>query len=213
MRKSTLVFSLLFGRAVLAQSAAPPQLGDRSIDAWIGFSANSRVGDFDLPRRQLLLIGVRAEWVIETLGPLALATTSDIVPVAVVTHTPAFVTREVQAPNGAVIQVRDETGNRDVFGAGAVPFGFKLYLAATHGIRLYGAAGAGALWFTREMPLPDARRFNLSFEGGGGLEFVRAKGHSMVLGYKFHHLSNANSAAVNPGLDSSVFYLGVSRAR
>jgi hypothetical protein len=28
------------------------------------------------------------------------------------------------------------------------------------------------------------------------------------LGYKYHHLSNAYTAALNPGLDANVFYAG-----
>jgi hypothetical protein len=195
------------------QTTTTPQLGDRSIGAWVGFSPVSRVGEFDLPKRQLALLGLHAEWVIESLGPVALAATSDIIPVALVTHDPTYVTQHITVEPGVVLDLRQPTGEKPVFGAGVAPFGFKLYLRSGRSVRFYGAGAIGGLWFTREMPVPDARRFNASFEYGAGLEFLRARRNALALGYKFHHLSNANSAAANPGLDSNVFYLGLSRAR
>lgn len=213
LRTVTLLLPLLCSGAVFAQSPVTPHRGDRSIGAWVGFSPISRVGDFVTRRRELLLIGARAEWVIETVGPFALAVTSDLVPMAVVTHTPTYITREVVDPDGTVFQFKEETGDKPVFGAGAAPFGFKLYLGSSRSARLYAASAIGGLWFTRDMPVPEARRFNVSLEFGGGLELVNRSGRSVLVGYKFHHLSNANSAAFNPSLDSHVLYLGLSRAR
>ena len=213
MRSSFVLISFVWAGTLTAQAPTAPQLGDRSVGAWMGFSPVSRVGFFDEPKRQLFLLGVRAEWVIESFGPVALAATSDIVPLALVTHNPTYVTHHVIIEPGVEVDEKERTGEKPVFGAGVAPFGFKLYLLHGRSLRLYGAGSVGGLWFTRNMPVPDARRFNASFEYGGGLEFLRARHMGVVVGYKFHHLSNANSAAFNPGLDSNVFYLGVSRAR
>jgi hypothetical protein len=196
-----------------AQTPITPQVGDRSLEAWMGFSPTSRVGDLNTRTRQLLLLGVGAEWVVETLGPLALAATSEVVPIALVTHNPTYITRHITIPSGGVFDLKEPTGEKPVFGAGVAPFGFKVSVRSSRTIRFYGAGAVGGLWFTRDMPVPDARRFNVSFEYGAGLEFLHASGGALVLGYKFHHLSNSNSAAANPGLDSNVFYLGMSRAR
>jgi hypothetical protein len=213
-RTVILIIFFLRVQPLLAQSEViAPHVGDRSIGAWIGYSPISRVEDLDTQKRQLLLIGARAEWVIETAGPLALAATGEVVPVAVVTHTPTYTIHNVTTPNGSALQLKEQTGYKPVFGGGASPFGFKVYLASSPKIRFFGATSVGALWFTRDMPVPDARKFNFSFEYGGGLELLRSFGSAMIVGYKFHHLSNANSAAVNPGLNSNVFYFGLSRAR
>ncbi len=197
----------------VAQSSAQVPRGDRSVGAWIGVSPSSRVGQFARPRRQLVLIGAHAEWVVESWRALALATTTDIFPAAVVTHTPTYIVRQVVTPGGGTFQLKEENGSKPVYGAGAAPFGFKLYLASSPRVRLFGSTAVGGLWFTRDMPIPDARRFNISFEYGGGVAILWADRRAIILGYKFHHLSNANSAAVNPGLDSNVFYLGLSRSR
>jgi hypothetical protein len=213
MRSSILLVSLTCVRIAPAQTPITPQLGDRSVDAWMGFSPISHVGDLNTPTRQVLLLGVGAEWVVETLGPVALAATSDVVPLALVTHNPTYITHHITLPLGGTLDVNEPTGEKPVFGAGVTPFGFKLYVRSSRNVRFYGAGAVGGLWFTRDMPVPDARRFNVSFEYGGGLEFLHASGGALVLGYKFHHLSNSNSAAENPGLDSHVFYFGMSRAR
>ena len=207
------LFSAICLRPLSAQTATDIHRGDRSIGAWIGFSPLSRDGFRPTPRRELFTAGARAEWVIETFGPFALATTSDLIPVAVVTRTPTYATRVEVDPDFGEYSYIAETGNKPVFGAGAAPFGLKLYVGSSRHVRFYGAAAVGALWFTRHMPVPEARRFNILAEAGGGFEVIRPSGRALLLGYKFHHLSNANSAPSNPGLDSHVFYLGLSRLR
>ena len=211
--RSVTLASFLCVPALLAQPSVRADRPARYVGVWIGLSPNSRVGEFALPRRQLVLIGARAEWVIEALPLVTLAATSDIVPVAVITHTPTYTTREVVFPGGGTTHVKEQTGNKPVYGAGGMPFGFKLRVESWPKVRLFGATSIGGLWFTRDVPIPDARRFNFAFEYGGGIEFGRRNGPTVILGYKFHHLSNANSAAINPGLDSDVIYFGMSRPR
>lgn len=195
------------------QESSQPRLGDRFIGAWAGVSPNVRGHNFDVPSRQVFLLGLRAEWVVETLGPLALATTADLLPVAVVTRTPTYRVIHITTPLGNDVTIKEQTGSKAVYGAGAVPFGFKLFLRSSHSIRFFANSAVGGLWFTRDMPVPDARKFNISFEYGGGVELTNQGGGALVLGYKFHHLSNANSAAANPGLEGNMFYFGLSHRR
>ena len=150
---------------------------------------------------------------IEAWRSLSVSATSDLVPLVVITHTPTYTTREVALPGGGTAQVREETGSKPVYGAGATPFGFKIRLGSSPKARLFAATSVGALWFTRNMPIPNAAKFNYSLEYGAGIELGALSKRVMILGYKFHHLSNANKAAVNPGLDSDVIYVGVSHAR
>ena len=35
----------------------------------------------------------------------------------------------------------------------------------------------------------------------------------VLLGFKFHHMSNANRGRQNPGIDGNVVYLGLSKTR
>jgi hypothetical protein len=189
--------------------------GDRSAGAWIGLSLSSPVGTSlgQTPGRQLLLGGLRAEWVLEANGPLALAATADILPLVLVTHNPTYRDEEVLQPDGSLRRVKTETGRALVYGAGLSPFGLQAYLAQVRGARVFGGGAVGALWFTRDTPVPDSRRFNLTFEYGGGVELPISETRTVVAGYKFHHFSNAYTAPRNPGVDGNVLYLGVMRRR
>lgn len=190
-------------------------MGDRFVGAWIGLSPSSPVGTSlgQTPGRQLLLGGLRAEWILEAVGPLALAATADILPLVLLTHNPTYQGEGALQPDGSVLRVKTETGEALVYGTGISPLGLQLYLAEIGGARVFAGAAVGALWFTRDTPVPDAQRFNVTFEYGGGIMLpVSAKG-MVVAGYKFHHFSNAYSAPRNPGVDGNVLYLGISRRR
>jgi hypothetical protein len=214
-RLIALTFALFaFSRTSYGQTNTIVTAGDRFFGAWIGFSPDSPVGS-DLGTtqgRSLLLIGLRAEWVLETIGPFALAATSDLIPVAALSDNPRYRKDKFVLPNGAVVTVKSETGTSTVYGAGLSPLGLQLYLQRIRGINVFAGGAVGGLWFTRDTPVPDARRFNISFEYGGGLELYRPR-RSIVIGYKFHHFSNAYSAPMNPGVDGNVFYIGLMERR
>ncbi len=55
----------------------------------------------------------------------------------------------------------------------------------------------------------NATGLNFMFDVGGGVRIGRA----VTLGYKFLHISNANTTSFNPGLDNNVIYAGYSFVR
>jgi hypothetical protein len=203
---------VLLASASWAEAQARLRPGDLSLGAWIGGSANSPLVWGDTRGRRLLLLGGRAEWVIEALEPYVMVATADFVPVALVTDNPTYRVESTPDDNGSLREEIVETGKEPVFGAGVTPLGLKIYLTAARKVRLYGAGALGALLFTRNTPTPDARRLNVVVEVGAGLEMERSARQSIVLGYKFHHLSNARSQN-NPGIDSNVIYLGFLQRR
>jgi len=100
-----------------------------------------------------------------------------------------------------------------VYGAGITPAGVQLYGNVTRMVSLFGNLAGGVAWFTRDMPVPDARRLNFLVDVGGGLRVARSSGNAVLLGFKFHHMSNANRGRQNPGIDGNVVYLGLSKTR
>jgi hypothetical protein len=91
---------------------------------------------------------------------------------------------------------------------GISPFGLELSTPATARVALFGGAAAGGLLFSRPFPVPEAQRANFTLEYGGGA-LVRIGGaHWIRAGYKYHHLSNAYMAHLNPGVDGNVLYAG-----
>jgi malonyl-CoA/methylmalonyl-CoA synthetase len=58
------------------------------------------------------------------------------------------------------------------------------------------------------VPDPEATRFNFTADIGGAVKFVFAARRALMVGYKYHHLSNGGLGGVNPGANAHVFYLG-----
>lgn len=208
-----LIVALGTARAANAQShsARRPSLG-----AWGGASFYAPGGDFlgGETNRDLFLAGVRAEWMVASGRHLALAATMDAIPLAVVTRNPYYTDRVVAygiSRRGERVDILEQTGRGPVFGFGASPLGLELFGPRVRAVRPYLAAAAGFLWFTRNTPEPEARRLNATFEGGAGLRIDRGERHALLLGWKFHHISNAWTAPYNPGLDGNVVYLGFQR--
>ena len=72
------------------------------------------------------------------------------------------------------------------------------------------AASVGFLYFEDDIPVPRSSRFNFTPEIGLGVQFFLTPKRSLTLGYKLHHMSNANTGRSNPGMDSHVIYAGFS---
>jgi opacity protein-like surface antigen len=53
-------------------------------------------------------------------------------------------------------------------------------------------------------------QFNFGVGWGAGVQIWHRENQSVSIGYKFHHISNANSADRNPGADSNLLYAGYS---
>jgi hypothetical protein len=184
-----------------------------SLGAWAGASFYAPGGHFlgGETDRDLYLAGIRAEWTLESGEHFALAATMDAIPLAVVTRNPYYTNQVVgfaRNRRGDRIPILNQTGRGPVFGFGANPLGLELLGPRLHAVRPYLGAAAGFLRFTRNTPEPEARRLNATFEIGTGLRIARRQGRALLVGWKFHHLSNAWTAPYNPGLDGNVFYVG-----
>jgi hypothetical protein len=199
------------GAAAQSDAVRRPSLG-----AWAGASFYAPGGDFlgGETDRDLYLAGVRAEWMVASGRHLAVAATMDAIPLAFVTRNPYYTDRVVGyavSRRGERVDILEQTGRGRVYGFGASPVGLELFGPRVRAVRPYLGAAAGFLWFTRNTPEPEARRLNATFELGGGLRIDRGEHHALLLGWKFHHISNAWTAPYNPGLDGNVVYLGVQR--
>ena len=69
--------------------------------------------------------------------------------------------------------------------------------------------GAGALHATD--PIPDGgTSFNLTALTALGVDVMITENDALFLGYRFHHVSNANIGNVNPGINVHTIVFGVS---
>ena len=97
-----------------------------------------------------------------------------------------------------------------VYGFAAAPVGFTLELERNHRIYPFLETVEGVIASTEPIPEygPNATGLNFLFDLGGGIRWNAGGRGSVVLGYRFLHISNANTTDFNPGLDNNVFYLG-----
>jgi hypothetical protein len=188
-------------------------VGDRVFGVWAGASLSSVAVFGTITDRRLVLTGLRYERVIDHTGSVTTMYTFDLHPIAVVTNTPRYGVQEVRPRRDVRFTQTVETGRSPVVGAGVSPLGLQFYGAPHGNARLFAGGSAGGIWFNRDMPMAGARRFNFALQLGTGVEFTARTGGSLVLGYKFHHLSNAGTAQINPGMDGHVLYFGLMRRR
>lgn len=141
---------------------------------------------------------------------VALKYTIDVIPAAFINYDKRIV---VQTAPGTFAT---QSENTTVYGLGLTPVGFQLNFRRGKKIQPFLTANAGLIRFAKTIPddrsvvFPNryGRQFNFTLAGGGGLEFATENGKSFIVGFKFHHISNASTGNINPGFDQNLFYVG-----
>ncbi len=209
-----LFFSLTTGAAsVGAQSQSPttrlpnpPTDTERQhgLSLWTGVSFDSRGPLGAVPGRKFFLAAIRYQRTMIRLGSVRLRYVGDIIPIAVVTNNPdaeafAFASDTV---------LRVGPGARtSVYGFGASPLGFEISPFRTGTLEVVAGGTGGFLAFSRPVPFRNARRFNYTFEFSAAARFFVRSSLAITLGYRLHHMSNAGTGSINPGLDANVIYV------
>ncbi|MDQ6737169.1 MAG: acyloxyacyl hydrolase [Gemmatimonadota bacterium] len=132
-------------------------------------------------------------------------------------YTPALVPGIIATANRAYTTVTYADGRsgllpskKTAFGAGLLPVAIEATIAAFPRAGLVAGGGGGAAYFDRRIPDPDETRFNFLANGHVGL-YLRSGAVTTTLGFWLQHISNGNRGKVNPGMDSRMLYVGVSR--
>jgi hypothetical protein len=168
-----------------------------SAPTWIGKTPDARFGT----------VGLRYERVLAANRSAALSGTIDAVPVSVVA-----VNRFTLVPTGpgsfTVQRTRDHA-----YGAGLSPIGLKLNFRRSQTLQPFVSSSGGFLYFSKDVPVPGAARFNFTFDVGSGVQIVSTSNRAITIGYKYQHISNAGRSPINPGLDVQMIYVGYSFRR
>jgi hypothetical protein len=192
------VLSAVFGFGHLEGAETSPVAGyalakgTNEFGLWAGGSPDSSRIFGDTEDRKLVLFALRYGRVLAAWESVSLEYTLDIFPAAVVFE-----------PD------RVRRGSSTIYGAGLSPLGLKINFGQSW-IQPFVAASVGFLYFEDDIPVPDSSRFNFTPEFGLGVQFFLAPKQALTLGYKLHHISNANTGRSNPGMDSHVIYVGFS---
>jgi len=190
--------------------AQPSREGETESALWhvggfVGLARDSPAGSFlgVTPGRDHYFVGLHALTRVLRLDPVSISYGIQVLPFVGIEGRTA--PRGYDGPRDADGEV---PGPDLAYAYGVSPFGLEVGVYPFRGLGLYGAAAAGGLIFRDPFPVPEARRTNFTLEYGGGVLIHTGRERWLRLGYKYHHLSNAYTARVNPGLDGFVFYAG-----
>jgi opacity protein-like surface antigen len=99
------------------------------------------------------------------------------------------------------------SGRQWTIGEGISPIGFQWNFMTRQKIQPFVVGHGGYMYSTQPIPLPTAGSFNFTFDLGAGLEIYRNKTRSIRVEYRYHHISNHDTAMENPGIDNGLFQL------
>ncbi|HEX8712193.1 MAG TPA: acyloxyacyl hydrolase [Terracidiphilus sp.] len=96
-------------------------------------------------------------------------------------------------------------GRRWTMGEAMSPIGMQWNFRPAYKLQPFLNWHGGFMYSTKEIPVDSAGSFNFTFGIGAGLELYRTRTRSFRLEYRYHHISNDETATSNPGIDNSLF--------
>ncbi len=102
-----------------------------------------------------------------------------------------------------------------VYGFAIAPLGFTVDFGRRHRVYPFLETNEGIIASSEPIPInaTGATGLNFLIDVGGGVRIKAGARRSISLGFKFLHISNGFTSAVNPGVDNNVFYAGFSILR
>ncbi len=208
--RMTLIFIWLVCGACFSQdtrtvggTSAALRRGTNEFGGWIGYSPFSFVLKGTSKDRELLLVNLQCARTLFVRRAVTFKYTAEVVPLAL-----EFQPTQIYQVGGQPLVNPGGT----LRAAGANPIGFQANFGSKR-VQPFGSGSLGFLYFNRQMPVIGSSQFNYNITVGFGAQFFARPGRSFTVGWKYHHLSNNYQARFNPGLDSGVFYVGLSMFR
>jgi opacity protein-like surface antigen len=135
-------------------------------------------------------------------------TTSTQIGAALVTCTPVTFSFNGSEPNGEPYSYTETdycSGRRWTIGEAISPVGFQWNFRPRRKMQPFVDGHGGYMYSTKPIPVYNAGSFNFTFDLGAGLELYRSRARSIRAEYRYHHISNHNTAFTNPGIDNGLF--------
>lgn len=98
------------------------------------------------------------------------------------------------------------------YGYGVTPVFFRWNVVRRRRIQPFVEIAGGLLRTDRPVP-EETRRRNFTAQTGLGFRARLGERRALLLGYRFHHISNAGPGEINPSVNSNFFYAGLSILR
>lgn len=105
---------------------------------------------------------------------------------------------------------RPQNRELNTYGLGASPIGLRINFRPTSRLQPFIGGSTGFVYFLRSVPNEQGKQLNFTADAGGGLQVILSPSVALLIGYRYHHLSNGFRGQINPGVDANLLYLGVS---
>lgn len=221
MKTTVGLLYMLIGSTVLVPQGGAGQIaaprGTASVGIWTGVSwhAAGPSGVQTVGDREFVVVALRYRHVVLSSSRMAVAYTADFIPLAVATDnsSEAFPNHLTRGANVAAVASALTLGGGPVHrntavGVGVAPVGVEMKVSMSRRLGIVVGGTAGFIAFSKPVPFANARKINATLDVGIGLELVVGRRWTAIGGYKFHHLSNAGTGDLNPGLNARLWYLG-----
>ena len=185
---------------------------------WVGgWGAGARHSKFytrlGVRYRDFYMVGIRLGRELPVSRVVAVDYYMDLVPLLVSTNNPVRYTGfRVCAKTAPTCDNALTMHTATVRGIGVTPIGIQLRAFPRSRVQAVFALNLGAAWYNRPVPDPDEQRLNFMGDVAAGVQMRVGRSSSIVAGLRQHHTSNAETGRVNPGIDSRVLHLGITRS-
>jgi opacity protein-like surface antigen len=191
----------------------------------LGYAENRKLLDFGVSYTRRLIVGPVVNWQysLELLpvalesDPVGVETNNQIAPVVskttydfgaqFVTCAPATVPYSYAGESGVIYSgtlTYSCNGRRWTIGEAMSPIGMQWNFLPRRKIQPFFTGHGGYMYSTQPIPIIQAGSFNFTFDLGAGFEVYRTLHKSIRVEYRYHHISNHNTAQENPGIDSGL---------
>ena len=202
----TLCLLLLAVASFAASDGRSLDRGTNELGFWAGYSPNNPTVIGITTDRPFFELNLQYARVLVARGNWALKYMVEMVPVAIISQP-----RQVNVVQGNLVAQVDAAGTRrTIYGGGTSPIGLQVNFRRHRALQPYINGTVGVLYFAEQVPVSGSSQFNFGVGWGAGVQIWHRENQSVSIGYKFHHISNANSADRNPGADSNLLYAGYS---
>ncbi|MEW6322598.1 MAG: acyloxyacyl hydrolase [Acidobacteriota bacterium] len=92
-------------------------------------------------------------------------------------------------------------------GVGFSPLVWRWNFVPRGRVAPYAELAGGLLWTNKPIPA-ETTTVNWTAFAGAGLRIMATASQGLVLGYRFHHISNGNRLEKNPGVNANMAHIG-----
>jgi len=163
--------------------------------------------EYDTDGRKFAMTSIRFGRVIGTAKGVTFEYLFEVIPVSFAVKNEVMAGDRSAKPDSVKYS---RTVRENTYGVGFEPASFRFLFLPSHRLKPYAQVGAGFIFTSKPVPVPESPRYNFIGDFGGGVMFNLSKKRTINFGYRYFHISNMNIGEINPGYNANVFYVGYS---